>query len=494
MLELDKVRSDLEDFSTEMGREWYLNLAGFKEELNQSAIYERYKHLFTKELTLSVKEKRERASGEQERKLRYLQEFFVSNYLEMAVKHLTDRAETMKSKETVTVNGERIPFRLAAVKIANGPNREVRSRLFHARNEVISDKINVVLEERMQKLHDVSRELGYENYMTLFRDVKGMDFHDLEVTMEELTSQTESIYRARMNEAFPAKVGVGLEDAEKHDIAFFFRAKEFDKFFKKERLLETLKKTLASMGIFLEEQGNIQVDTEERPKKSPRAFCVGIKVPDDVRLVLMPKGGHDDYAALLHETGHAEHFGCASRDLAVEYRRLGDNSVTESFAFLLEYSTIDENWLKQFIDTENVAEYLDFAYLHKLYFLRRYSAKLSYETKLHTLGLEGMDKTYKTTLEKALKFKHPRSHYLIDVDDGFYCAQYLRAWIFEAQLRAKLEQKFGEGWFNNPEAGRFLRGLWAKGQKYDVMELARMLGYSGLDIKPLTVQLRKRLG
>lgn len=90
---------------------------------------------------------------------------------------------------------------------------------------------------------------------------------------------------------------------------------------------------------------------EERPKKSPRAFCSGIKVPDEVKLVIMPKAGH------------AGHFGCVNPDLAVEYKRLGDNSITETFAFLLEYLLTDENWLRQNTPLKEAKEYLDFLYL-----------------------------------------------------------------------------------------------------------------------------------
>ncbi|HWQ28343.1 MAG TPA: hypothetical protein VNN12_04915, partial [Dehalococcoidia bacterium] len=54
---------------------------------------------------------------------------------------------------------------------------------------------------------------------------------------------------------------------------------------------------------------NIHRDTEPRPRKSPRAFCSAIRVPDEVILVINPHGGHDDYRALFHEAGHAEHFG-----------------------------------------------------------------------------------------------------------------------------------------------------------------------------------------
>lgn len=493
MYDWNKIRRDVENFCSEMQKEWYLNWAGIKEEMNLSAIYDRYKHLFTKELILAVKERRKHAKGEEERKLRYLQQFFVSEYLGMMVKELSEKAETMESKETIKVDGEKIPFRLAAVKIANEPKREQRSRLFEARNRVI-DRINVVLLERMEKLHETSRMLGYKNYMTLFRDIKGIDFQRLGKLMQDFIAKTESIYTTRMDTAIIDKVGVKLKDAEKHDLAFFFRAKEFDTYFKKEDAVEILRKTLAKIGLRLEEQKNIEVDLEERPKKSPRAFCSGIKVPDEVKLVIMPKGGHDDYAALFHEAGHAEHFGCVNPDLAVEYKRLGDNSVTETFAFLLEYLLTDENWLRQNTSLKEAEEYLDFLYLYKLYFLRRYGAKLSYELKLHTAGtLKGIDEVYKETLEEALKFKHPKNHYLTDHDDGFYCAQYLRAWIFEEQLRATLKEGFGEKWFDNNEAGTFLRNLWADGQKYDAVELAQMLGYKDLSIEPLLSSLQRRL-
>lgn len=493
MYDWNRIRRDVDNFCSEMEREWYLNWAGIKEEMNLSAIYDKYENLFSKELILVVKEKRKHAKGEEERKLRYLQQFFVSEYLGMIVKELSEKAETMESKATIKVDGEKIPFRLAAVKIANEPKREQRSKLFEARNRVI-DKINVVLLERMEKLHETSRELGYTNYMTLFRDIEGIDFQRLETLMQDFISKTESVYATRMDKALLDKVGVKLKDAEKHDLAFFFRAKEFDTYFKKEDAVEILRKTLTNMGLYLEEQKNIEVDVEERPKKSPRAFCSGIKVPDEVKLVIMPKGGHDDYAALFHEAGHAEHFGCVDPDLDVEYKRLGDNSVTETFAFLLEYLLTDENWLGQNTPLKEAKEYLDFLYLYKLYFLRRYGAKLSYELKLHTAyTLKGMDEVYKETLERALKFKHPRNHYLTDHDDGFYCAQYLRAWIFEEQLRATLKERFGKEWFNNNDAGTFLKSLWADGQKYDAVELAQMLGYRDLSIEPLLSSLRKRL-
>jgi len=178
----------------------------------------------------------------------------------------------------------------------------------------------------------------------------------------------------------------------------------------------------------------------------------------------------------------------------MEYKRLGDNSVTETYAFLLEYLLTNEKWLKQYTPMTDAESYLNFLHLYKLFFLRRYGAKLSYEIKLHTSeSLEGMDKVYEETLDTVLKFKNGKTLYLLDLDDGFYCAQYLRAWIFEEQLRATVQKKLGEEWFNSAEAGKFLTKLWADGQKYDVIELAKIIGYSGLDINPLLTSIQKQL-
>jgi len=443
-------------------------------------------------LILQVKAKRKQASGEDQRRLRYLQAFLVDQSARMTVRNLTDTAETMQAKETVTVNKQKIPFRLTVVKIINEPNRQKRHKLYQARDKVI-DKINVVLKERMEKLHEVSKKIGYKNYLDLYKDTRNVDFYTVEEIMQSFIRKTEDLYVEEMGNVLKDKLGLELEEAEKHDVAFLFRAQEFDKYFLKEKAVETLKKALANMGVFLDRQRNIFVDDEERPKKSPRAFCSPIKVPEEIKLVVMPSGGHDDYAALLHEAGHAVHHGCTDSTLPVEFRRLGDNSVTETYAFLLEYLLEDENWLRQHVEIDRVDDYLRFLNLYKLFFLRRYGAKISYEIKLHSKGIEGMGTVYKQTLERSLKFRHPERHYLMDLDDGFYCAMYLRAWIFEAQLRAYIKRKYGVEWFRSAEAGDFVRKLWSYGQKYDVVELARMIGYSGLDVEPLIVSIQNAL-
>ena len=52
-----------------------------------------------------------------------------------------------------------------------------------------------------------------------------------------------------------------------------------------------------------------------------------------------------------------------------------------------------------------------------------------------------------TRLGAALGIEHPSETYLADVDPGFYCAAYLRAWALETHLRRYLQERFGPAWF-----------------------------------------------
>jgi hypothetical protein len=492
IMELQVIRGDVEKFVRAMDTEVYMNWAGLKDEMNTAAIFEKYGRIFESDVLASIKKMMSDSPDEESRKFRYLEHVLTSGHMEQEVKDLTDKKNTLESKLNVEVRGEKIPYRLASVKMVNEDDRELRNDIYRARNDAV-DEINVILEKRMNKLHEISRSLGYDNYAHMFSTIKKMDIDWLDRELDVLISATDNIYREKLGGLLDG-IGVKLEDAEKHDISYILRAKTFDKHFKKENAVPTLKKTLIGMGIDLANQKNVVLDDEERPKKSPRAFCAPLEVPDRVMLVVMPMGGPGDYDTLFHEAGHAEHYANVRRDEEMEYKYLGDNSVTESYAFLLQYLNINEAWLKNNIGLSHdiLAEYQDFGYTKKLFFLRRYAAKLKYELELHRKGLEGMDDAYKRTLESVLGFKHPGNNYLVDLDDGIYTAQYLRAWLFEAQLRHDMEDKHGHDWFLKKSAGDELKSLWAHGQEYDVRELAGQMGYE-LGSRELTDDLKANL-
>jgi len=105
-------------------------------------------------------------------------------------------------------------------------------------------------------------------------------------------------------------------------------------------MVPALEATLADMGVDLHAQQNVELRFEDRPNKTPRAFCVAIEIPERVILVIKPQGGPDDWRALFHEAGHTS-ISAHVASLAMEEKRLGDNAVTEGWAMLLEHLTID---------------------------------------------------------------------------------------------------------------------------------------------------------
>src|SRR5262249_49724857 len=238
------------------------------------------------------------------------------------------------------------------------------------------------------------------------------------------------------------------------------------------RMIPSLSESLAGMGIDLQAQANVTLDTEARPTKSPRAFCSTPRVPQEVYLVIPPIGGREDYAALFHEAGHTEHYASTDAGLAFEFRHLGDNAVTESFAFLMEGLTAREAWLEHVLGLEGAAA-IEHARAAKLVMLRRYSAKIAYEVELHgpDADLAAMPARYSELLGGRIGVPWPRESWLSDVDAGFYVACYLRAWALEVDWRGALTERFGETWFAERDAGGWLRGLWSQGQRLDAERL-----------------------
>lgn len=386
------------------------------------------------------------------------------------------------------MDGKEVPYRALSVLIANEADAERRHEIDGLRVGLTAAQ-NPLRERRWDALHAEARSLGYADYVALCEDVGRLALDSLAASLEAFLWESEATYRSRLV-GYLGEIGVAPAVAERSDLAYLFRSPQFDPQFPPERLLPSLRQTLAGLGIDIERQAGVRLDVEARPRKSPRAFCAAILIPGEVMLVINPHGGQDDYAALFHEAGHTEHFAHVDPSLPFAARGLGDNSVTEGFAFLMEHLVYDEVWLRERLGWEDAADFVAFKRFYKLYIVRRYTAKLLYELELHRSdNPRSKSKRYADLLTTYLGVRYNAADYLFDVDDSFYCARYLRAWAFEAQLRQRLQEDFGGQWFLNAKAGKRLKRLWSTGQRLPAEEMARKLGYEGLDLGPLFAEL-----
>jgi hypothetical protein len=486
-VDLDTYAERAEQFVGAMDREYYLHFAGHKPEFEIEPIYERHAGLFARPV---VDELRERlagaAPGDEHRRARYLLELAVGGLLGNETKAQETALAEREAALEVEVGEERLPYRQSVVTQANEPDADRRAEIERGRQEVLERELNPLHQQALERSHELARELGWGSYREMYEELKQIDLGALERQTAAFLRDTGARYRDSVEPHLRAQVGVGFDQLRRSDLPYFFRAKRFDDLFPSERIVAALEQTLGGLGIDLHAQSNVRLDLEQRPAKSPRAFCAPVSVPDEVYLVIARHGGRDDYAALFHEAGHTEHYANVEAALPFEFRHLGDNSVTEGFAFLFEHLTEDPVWLRAVLgaeDADQVAAYTGFTRASKFVFLRRYAAKLSYELELHggARPLDEMRGLYAGLLGDAVGVEWPAATYLADVDAGYYAANYLRAWAFETHLRGVLGERFGPEWFRSPGAGNLLRELWREGQRLDADELLAQVTGAHLD-------------
>ena len=479
-------------FMAESGEAYFAALSGQRDELGLEAIYEGHAALFERAAIDGLRA----LSGDdaEGRQARALLAFAVEGYLERQVADLTDAIQVAEAQAVIVWRGERISYRSAPIRIAEISHRGERNAMEASYQEAV-EAINPLRMARLERLRTAMEELGYADEPTLIRELHGVDVDALAGDLRQFLVESETVYFAALRR-YLAEIDIEQGDASSADLAHLLRGNGWDSWFQPRRMLPVAEATLTGLGINLREQANVTLDLEPRPNKTPRPFAVPVRVPQDVRLVVQPRGGHDDFDGVLHELGHIEHFAHVDARLPVAWRLLGDNSVTEGYAFLFQYLLLEPDWLAEHVEMPDgeAAGWVDFAAFRKLVSMRRYVAKLLYELRLHRDADIGLARAYYAGLLGLLVgVQIPEASFLADVDDHFYAARYLRAWMLEGSLAGSLKARHGERWWRNPASGETLRRSWSRGQEWNAQDVVAHLGYDRLDWRPVLRQIRTRL-
>jgi hypothetical protein len=495
-MDLEVYRHRAEAFTHELTGEYYRHYAGLKADYAIEAIYDRHADLFTVAAVELLRDVLGQApQGSEERRRRaLLLDFAVEGYIGLETKAPEAEIARREARITLELDGERLGFRESAVVQANEPERARRAEIEDARLAATETQLNPLHREVIETQHAIARDLGYRSYRELCARCKGFDLAALHAQTSEFSARSDAGYAGVIEPEVRHTVGLDLSDLRRSDLPRFFRAPELDASFPEKTLVSSFAATMRGLGIDIAAQAGVVLDVDPRPQKSPRAFCAPVRVPEEVYLVLAPVGGRDDYAVLFHEGGHTEHYAHVDPALAFEFRHLGDNAITESFAFLFQHLVEDPEWLARRLGIEDATVIAAYARAYRLVYLRRYAAKFAYELELHggngTVGSwDGLAQRYSELLGNALQLPWPSATYLADVDPGFYCACYLRAWALETHIRGYLQGEFGPAWFDSPDAGAALRRIWRQGQRLSPEELLSELTGEELDFRVLIADL-----
>src|SRR5215204_3716058 len=470
---IEEVVRGLEESTYEIQTESRLAYSGLKQEQHIAEILKKYAWLYN----LQTVRRFEEAYGaqtdpENKERLRRVYYYLLEGYIGQQTAPLEDALVSFEAGATVEVDGESIPYYNVPLLIAGEHDFERRNRLREASLGVVEESNP----RRLEILHTVLATLadgfGHDSYTAYNAEKKRIDYALLRSRMESLLSETEETYAALMGRWVEEMTGRRLGEIGSHHFSYISRVPQYDEYLREDRLLEAYERTLSGLGLDPASQKNIHIDTEERATKNPRARCYAPDPPREVHLLIKPVGGLEDYMAFFHEAGHAQHFGNENPTLDYVERAVSTSyALTEVYSFLLEHLTQNRVWLTRIagLPEQTAREVAYYAGLAELYLVRRYGAKLAYELDLYEDPLDERRNRglYATTLAAATQFVYAPQNYLSDMDPGYYSADYLRAWITEAMLRRHLEDTYGEDWFAHPEAGVFLRSLWATGEKVE---------------------------
>ena len=485
-----------------ISRESYLAYAGLKKTAELQPIYEKYDHaLGTEAFELTLDAFHSAKDGtEEKRSAQLLLEWEIESQAAKPLAELDEREIAWENSAVVrSSDGRVVQYQAAPIEIANTHDRGARLALDSARADLVRREHAPLRLERLQREKEYIESLGIgRDYNSSFETVTGISLGTLAASCEKFLRDTKSMWGDTLRSVLRTSLGIKPAEAKRADALALFRASEYDDAFPGTEMGPVMRRQVSEMGIDPTAQGRIIFDVGEREGKRSRAFCSPVRVPEEVYLVLRPHGGQSDYNTFLHELGHALHYGYASPDYSFEFRWLGDNSVTESYAMLFDHRMQDRGWLLRYarLGANRVGKFLRTAGLEELHFLRRYCAKLIYERTLYSgeVPWSALPDLYVSLLSDATGFEYEPADAFVDVDPRYYSSRYLRAWQLQSILNEELTSRFDVDWFRNPSAGPWMVGeLFAQGQRDNAEEIAARAGARSLSFEPLIRKIESLL-
>ena len=307
--DLAEYRRRAEEFTGALDLEAYQHFAGLKADCDFTAVYDRFPELFTLDSVRTLRAVYDAATGDDERRcLSFLLNLGIEGFLGNETKELSDEIANTESRATSRSMAKRSG---CAIRASCRPTSQTAT-VAGASTTPASSSPRPCSTRSTTAAGDVCTTWSASSATPPTQSCSPRSAPSTSACCAAPRScflqATEGLYQRTLDKVSRAKLGLPRTELEQADLPFLVRAPEYDHIFASDKLLPTFERTLQGLGVSLADQPNVHVDAEVRELKSPRAFCAPVRIPEEIYLVVMPKGGQDDFQALLHEGGHTEHF------------------------------------------------------------------------------------------------------------------------------------------------------------------------------------------
>jgi hypothetical protein len=295
----------------------------------------------------------------------------------------------------------------------------------------VARRVTPIAADAVDRVRSEARALGWPSARAMFSHLHGVD-------LGALAAHADALLRGTPPPALPPWVNARHDLPRLHGLRVravrdALRTDEAGAPSHGDPGVRRLRRVLSTLGLPM----RFALDLDERPGKSPRAFCAAIRVPAEVHIVV-PAG---DPVALFHEAGHAVHLTLRDPMAPFEDRHLVDRAQAEGFAFLFEQAAAPGDPELDALRARRLAA----LFLHDLDVLD------------HGPQPE-LAERYARRLARATGLDWPRAPWLAGADPLLASADYLRGLGAAGALAAKLG---GEGWWARPAAGAQLASTLA---------------------------------
>jgi hypothetical protein len=486
----DEIVQGLRDSTYELQNEGRLVRAGLKAEQDTAGIIERYAWLYSSEALDAVADPEDEAG-------RRVHAAVLQGIIERRTAVQNDRLTTFYAGATVQVAGERLPFYTAQAQLVTEPDPRRREALGEGAGGVMAEADELSLELNAIVL-DTIGELDHTGYVPFWSSLKGVDYPALRRELTRVADAASGRYRAWV-EPRMERAGRSYGETPQAHLPFFRGLPEHDAEFTVAGFEPAMRRTFQRLGLDLFSVPTVHIDLADRPAKNPRASVWVPEAGREVHLLTRPTGGNTDYAAFLHEAGHALHFGLSDPAIGWPLANLGRSmAYAELWSFLFERIGHDPEWIAEAAgvgdaEAERIAG--DLTGVDLMLFMR-YVGKLAAELDLYAgdaLDVGRGRRIYADTATARTGFRYDPRAWQFDRDPAFYSADYLRAWLAEAALDRWLRQSFGARWWASREAGEWLREQWRRGWLPEAEETVAEVGGTPWSGGPLLQRLERRL-
>lgn len=490
---LDRLRDRAGELLRALAAESYALRSRATRQPRLAEVLERQESLLRLDRVAEVQREMAGTTGEAERAARFLLEFLAEARALRAACASWERLRTWELNASASLGETTFGMDEVPDLLAESSDPAVRRAVVAAWLAEIED-VEPAVQVILDREREVTGELGYGDRVQAAEVLGGIELRALAAEGEELLSGTEPLYRDLLAHFLPRLAGVSLAEATEADLERLRRAEPLDPSFPAPRMSAGVLRELSASGLDPVAGGRLRID-ERAAGSTPRAaFHQVLDVPESVVVSVAPAGGRRVHDSFLFALGAGLHRAHTAPDLPLEFRWLGDRSVTAAFGELFRGLLSLPAWLArvQAVPRKAWEEHRRLAALLGLMEVRRDVALLRYELERAREG--DAPEAYPQLLGEALLVSHDARGRLVAALPTFESARRLRGRALEALLAPYLRDRFDEDWFRNPRAGPALEALLAHGRRYTAAELAIQTTSTPLSLRHLAARLGEIAG